>query len=87
MERFTRGGLPVNEAKKRNPVLVSMPVAALTEHATMQCVQSSEQRGCSMPLVVVRPGFAAGFFSSADQGLPMVQRLDLRHFIHRVDVI
>jgi len=40
VERFVGGSLSVDETEKRNPVLIGMAVAALAEHATVECVQS-----------------------------------------------
>src|SRR5271166_230925 len=82
VERFVLGSLPVNEAEKRNPVLVGMAVAALAEHATVECVQSGEQCGCSVSLVVMRLGFPPAFFHR-QTGLRTVQRLNLTFLVYR----
>src|SRR6185437_17126995 len=68
--------LSIDEAEKRNPIFVCMPVTALAEDSTIQRVQRGEQCRRSMPLIVVRHGFSPTFLHG-QAWLGAVKCLDL----------
>ena len=70
------GSLLVDEAEKRDPILICMAIPALAEYAAVQSVQGREQCGGSVPLVVMRHGCAPTFLHG-QAGLRPIQRLDL----------
>src|SRR5450755_715955 len=76
VERFVFGCLLVNEPEKRNPILIGMAVPALAQHTSVESIQSGEQSGCSMPLIIVCHGFATTLLHR-QTGLRTIQCLNL----------
>ncbi len=81
MQAYLSGELLVEAAQKLQELLVAMPLIALSDHPSLQDLQSGEQRGRSVAFVVMRHGSAASLFHGQAR-LRAIQRLDLALFIH-----
>src|SRR5438093_6920663 len=67
--------------EKANEFLMTMSRHTVANHFPIQNIQSSEQRRCAVPFIVMRESAAASGFHRQSR-LSSVQGLDLRFFIH-----
>src|SRR5438034_5269424 len=75
------GKVPVQAAQEPQEFLMAMPATALSDDFAVQYIERGEERGGSVPLVVVCHRAAPPFFQGQAR-LGAVQGLDLALFIH-----
>ena len=73
--------LLIEAVEKLQELLVSMSFVTLPDYSSLQDFQSSEQRGRSIPFIVMGHGSATALFHGQAR-LRAIQRLNLALFIH-----
>ena len=81
MEGNLTGELLVEGAQELEELLMPMPLLALTDHLPLQRLQSGEQGGDAVALVVVGHRPTTPLFNG-QAGLGPIQRLDLALLVH-----
>ncbi len=81
MEGNLTGELLVEGAQELEELLMPMPLLALTDHLSLQRLQSGEQGGDAVALVVVGHRPTTPIFNG-QAGLGPIQRLDLALLVH-----
>ena len=84
MNHLAGRDLALERVQETDELLVPVARHAAPDHVTVEDVESGEQRGRAVTLVVVRPG--AGFAGLQRQaGLGAIERLDLALLVERGD--
>ena len=79
-----RWRLRVDLLEEAQPFLIAMPGLAAAKHGTIECVESGEQCGGAMALIIMGLG-AVTTLAQGQAGLGAIQRLDLTFFVYAQD--
>ena len=84
VDRLARRNLLFDDIEEADEFLMTMALHVAADHRAVEDIHRGEQRGGSVPLVVVRHGSGAAFLQRKP-GLRAVQRLNLALLIDRQD--
>ena len=79
-----RWRLSVDLLEEAQPFLIAMPGLAAAQQGTIECVESGEQCGGAMALIIMGLG-AVTTLAQGQAGLGAIQRLDQAFFVHAQD--